>query len=464
MRNVRTMTALCALTLLWGCAVLGPKYQRPELRTPAQYSAAPTGGAIADAWWKGFGDAQLDALVDEALRANQDLLAAVARVEEARALAGQARSDRFPEVWASASATRSKLSQQTSQLPPTADLTTTRVRATADLSFELDFWGRLARASEAARAQLVATEEGRRAVQVGLAADAVGAYFDLLTFRDQLAVTRQTIDSRRESARLQGTRYDAGTISELDLAQAQAELAAAEAAAPDLERLARQAEDRLAVLLGRIGGAVATESAGLARVQLPEVPVGLPSDLLARRADVAAAEQGLVAAHARVAVARAGYFPSITLTGSVGSESRELADLFASDTNIWSAAASVLQPIFQAGKVTRQVEAAKAREQQALAAYRKAVQSAFADVEDALVARSSGGLVRAALDREVEALDRARRLARLRYDAGDSSYLEVLDAERNAFRAELDRTSARRAELQAAVTLFKALGGGWETR
>ncbi len=461
----RRSAALAGAALaLSGCLTLGAKYERPEIATPERYRGAVAGaaGPVSDTWWKEFGDPRLDALVGEALQANQDLLLAAARVEEARAILGEARSDRYPQVYAGVSATRSKLSQQTSQLPPTADLTSTRVRATATLSYELDFWGRLARASEAARAELVATEAGRRLVEVGLTADVVGTYFDLVSLEEQAEVTRQTIATRTESVRLQRLRYDAGTISELDLAQAEAELAAAEAAAPVIEIQRRQSEDQMGILLGRVGGVpVPDPNARLATLQLPEVPAGLPSELLTRRADVVAAEQRLVAAHARIAVARAGYFPSIDLTGYAGSESRELSDLFAAGTNIWSAAASLLQPIFQAGKVTRQVEAAKAREKQALASYRKTVETAFADVEDALVARSSGSVRREALERQAGALERARGLARLRYDAGDASYLEVLDAERNLFRAQLELVGARRDELGAGVTLFKALGGGW---
>ncbi|MEO8503834.1 MAG: efflux transporter outer membrane subunit [Acidobacteriota bacterium] len=452
--------ALAGLSLS-ACLTLGSNYSRPEMKLPGKYDGTTTGtpAPISDTWWKAFGDPALDRLMDEAVAANQDLAAAAARVEESRALYGETQAERYPEVYLGFSGTRSKLSQQTSQLPPTADLTTTRVRATANLAYEFDFWGRYANASKAARAELVASEAGRRSVLVALQSDVVDAYIDLLAFDHQLAVTRRTSDSRVDSVKLQQVRYDAGSISELDLAQAQAELATTEAAAPALQILIRQTEDRLAVLLGRIGGEIAR--APETQLTLPEVPAGLPSDLLTRRADVAAAEQHLVAQHALIAVARAGYFPSISLTAFGGSESKDLAGLFSTPTNIWQAAASLLQPIFQAGKVTRQVEAARAREKQALAGYAKTVQTAFAEVEDSLAARALGTVRREALARQVEALDRARRLASLRYEAGDSSYLEVLDAERSLFQAELQLSGARRDELQAAVTLFKSLGGGW---
>lgn len=460
--------ALAALPLA-GCLALGPAYRRPELALPATYSQATLEGAVPDAWWEAFRDPALDALEQEALAANQDLAAAAARVEEARALAGIARADRFPQLTAQVSGNRSRLSQETAELPPGFDLTFDRFDATVDLTFELDFWGRLRRASQAARAELLASQGGWRNVRLGLEADVADAYFDRSTFDRQLAIARETLDSRRESVRLQRVRYDAGSISELDLAQAEAELAATEATVPVLERQVRQTEDRLTVLLGRIGGAAVQAAAvgleaGPGGVELPAIPAGLPSELLVRRPDVAAAEQRLIAANARIGAARAAYFPAISLTGYAGSESAELSGLFRAGTSIWGAALDLLEPIFNAGRTRRQVEAQTALQRQALAAYVKAVQTAFADVEDGLVARSTGIAQREALARQVEALGRARRLAVLRYEAGDASYLEVLDAERNLFRAQLDLAGARRGELGAAITLFKALGGGWEAK
>jgi len=230
---------------------------------------------------------------------------------------------------------------------------------------------------------------------------------------------------------------------------------------PALERQLAQTEHRLGVLRGRFGGSV-ERRADLARLELPQIPAGVPSQLLARRPDVVAAELALVAANARIGIARAEYFPTISLTGYTGSESKELGDLLASGTGIWQLAANLVQPIFQHGRAKRNLEAVRARDRQALAAYVKSVQTAFAEVEDALVARSTGAAERAALERAVEALGRARRLARLRYDAGDSSYLELLDAERSLFRAELACEQARRAEAGAVLSLVRALGGGWQ--
>ena len=474
-RSSLALAALGSLVLatLSGCGTLGPDYRRPAIPLPPGYSAAMPADAapgVPDAWWSLFGDPALDRLEAEALAANQDLAAAAGRVEEARALLGLTRADRFPEVSAGLSGSRSRLSQQTSQLPPGFPLEFTRISASLDATYEFDFWGRFARATEAARAELLATEEGQRNVRLGVSASVATAYLDLLSLDRQLAIARETRTSREEAVRLQKLRYDGGTISELDLAQAQAALAATEAAVPALERALRQTEDALGVLLGRFGGAVergsgsGTESGGetgLVSLTLPAVPGGLPSELLLRRPDVVAAEQGLVAANARIGQARAAYFPSFSLTGSLGQESTVLSELASSGAGVFSAALRLVQPIWNAGRTKRQVEGATARQHQALAAYLKAAQSAYADVEDALAARSTGTTEREALARQVEALARALHLSQLRYDAGESSYLEVLDAERGLFRAQLDATRARRDELAAAVSLFKALGGGW---
>lgn len=455
--------AVAGALLVSGCASLRAKYERPAVAFPDAYSqVGSTGAAIPDAWWTLFGDSNLDRLVEEALGANQDLAAAAARVEEARALAGFARAEQFPTIDATGGASRTRFSNASGQFPPGVPLEFDAFRLTAGVSYEFDFWGRYRRATEAARAELLATEEGRRNVRLALAADVATAWFDLLSFERQLAIARDTLGTRSESVRLQDARYEAGTISELDLAQAQSEVASTEATIPALERAIRQTENRLNVLLGRIGGAIERTGSTLETPTLPEVPVGLPSELLARRPDVIAAEQRLIAADARIGIARAAYFPSISLTGYAGTESTDLADLFGSGTGIWQAALGVLQPIWNAGRTRRQVEAATARERQAEAAYQKTIQSAFAEVEDALVARSTGVAEREARARQVEALNRARNIADIRYDAGESSYFEVLDAQRSQFLAQINWTQTRRDELVAAVALFKALGGGWE--
>ncbi len=461
MKLARLSPAVFAALSLSACVTLGPDYQRPELAPPQAYSQPSGGEPVPAEWWKLFHDPALDKLVEEAMAGNQDLVAAAARVDEARAILGVTNADRFPVLEVGASGSRTKLSPATAQLPPGFPLELDRYRAAASFGWEIDFWGRYARASEAARAELVATEAGRRSVQLAVASDVAAAYFDLLTYDRQLAVARETQASLEDTLRLQKLRFEAGSISELDLAQVEAELAATEATVPALERRRAQTENRLGVLLGRFGARVEA-GADLAKVALPEIPAGIPSELLARRPDVIAAEQALVAANARIGVARTEYFPSISLTAYSGSESKELGDLLGSGTSIWNLAANLLQPIFQGGRARRDVQAAEARERQALAAYVKAVQSAFAEVEDALVARSTGSAVRAALERNVAALTRARELARLRYEEGETSYLELHDAERSLFRSELELESSRRDEVEALLALVRALGGGWD--
>jgi multidrug efflux system outer membrane protein len=466
-----SLAVLTALSLA-ACRTVGPDYHRPELPLPPAFSPAESGATtstapatpvtVPDAWWTLFGDPVLDRLIAEAFAANQDLAAAAARVEEARALAGLANADRYPEVSGAVDLSRTRQSSKGSfPLPSGFALERNDYRIAASVSYELDFWGRLRRATEAARAELLASEEGRRNVALGLASEVATAYFDLVAYDAQLRITRDTLGTRGESVRLQNVRSEAGTISGLDLAQAEAELASAEATVPVLERLVRQTENRLGVLLGRFGGTV-ERGASLDALVTPEIPVGLPSQLLARRPDVLSAEARLVAANARIGVAQAAFFPSISLTGYAGTESNELSGLFSSGTFIWQAATSLFQPIFNAGRNRRNFEVAEARQREAVASYTQSLQVAFAEVEDALVARRTGVAEREALARQVGALSRARRLAGIRYDAGESSYFEVLDADRTLFQAQLNLVDARRAELAASVALLKALGGGWE--
>jgi multidrug efflux pump len=470
--TARLLSALVVLPLALlgvGCRSVGPDYQRPPVELPAAYqeaaaAAAPgeaaAGVAIADAWWQAFGDPTLDALVAAALERNRDLAVAVARVEEARALAGLAAADRLPAIDLVGSAGRSKVSLDTTPLPPGFPAERERYQLGAAFSWELDFWGRVRRANEAALAELLASEEAARAVRLGVVAEVTTAYLDLVTFRRQLDLATDTLGTRREAVELQRARFEAGTISELDLAQAEAELAATEATVPAVERQLEQTVNRLDVLLGRAGGTI-TPGLALAAITVPEVPVGLPSTLLERRPDVVAAEQRLVAANARIGVARAAYFPTISLTAGGGTESEELGDLFAGGTSFWNAALGLVRPLFDAGRTRRQVAAAEARRLLAEASYAKTLETAFAEVEDALVARRTGEAERAARSRQVRAQARALELAELRYEAGDAAYIEVLDAQRSSFRAELDLIAARRGELAAAVALFRALGGGF---
>lgn len=464
----RRIAAACAALALAGCATVGPDYTRPQLPAPESYladesaaGAAAEEAAVAPGWWMLFGDSELERLIGLALVENADLHIALARLEEARALAGAARAERFPEVGVSATGSRTQVSTETTPLPPGVSAKINRFRVTGTVAFDLDPWGRLRRRSEAAEAVLLATRYGADALRLSLAGDVARAYFELRTLDRQLEIARSTREARRETLELQQLRFDAGVISELELAQARAELAATEAAVPDLERAVATTQSRLSILTGRNPEALPRGRA-LESLELPPtVPPGLPSALLERRPDIASAEAALVAANAEIGVAKAAYFPQLSLTGYAGTESLELSGLLAAGSTIWQAAASLVAPVFNAGRTRRQVEAARARRVEAFETYRKTVQEAFGDVEDALVARRTTAARRLALGEEADALTDALALAELRYEAGVSSYLEVLDAQRNLFQVELDLAAVRRDELTAAVALFEALGGGW---
>jgi len=463
------IAVLSFAALLAGCAGLSPDYTRPAVDLPEAWRDAPTEGArTQDAlWWKVYGDPVLDRLIEEALANNASVILAIARVDEARAVVAATSAEQLPYVTASANRNRTRLSQRgTIPLPPGFDPEHNDTRVSADVSYEIDLWGRLRNATQAARAELLATEAARETVRIALTSDVAQGYFALRALDAQLAATRRSLATRTEALELQKKRSQLGDISEYDYRQLEADVAAERAQVPLLEQQRAQQENALAVLLGRSPKAI-YEGALDAGTDPEEqtvaivVPTGLPSDLLLRRPDLVQAEQTLVAANARVAVARAAYFPRISLTGSLGSESVALSDLLTGPAGIWQAALAVSQPIYGGGRFDAQVEAASARERQALAQYRLAVQNAFRDVRNALIAQAKARERLAAEGDRVAALRTTLRFARLRYVNGMTSQLEVLDAERNLLAAEQNRIDALRARRAAIADLFKALGGTW---
>ena len=465
MKSLRAGAAIACAALFAACS-FAPKYNRPELPLPEQFAdTTAAADTIRADWWTLFGDTTLNALVEEALYNNQDLAAAAARVEQARAIAGVAKAALYPEVNVQGGANRTKIPGNQFSTAAGAENPFNSFNLLGTISYELDFWGKLRNANKAARNDMLATEEGRRNVELTLISDVITTYFDLLSLDRALAVARSTLTSRQESVRLQTLRYEAGSISQLDLSQAQAELAATEATVPVFERQMHAAENLMAVLLGRIGGSVARGENGdrIDAIVAPEIPVGLPSELIARRPDVMGAEFAMIGANANIGVARAAYLPSIGLTGYAGWESDDLGRLITTDTDVWRASVSVFQTIFAPGRTQRQVDLAWGQYRETLANYIRSVQTAFAEVQDALVARRTNVLVREAEDREVAARVTALDLSQIRYDAGESSYIEVLDAQRQLFQAQILQAQARSTELAAFVQLFKALGGGWET-
>ena len=450
---------------LGGCS-LAPDYQRPATELPQTWQAAPAQGQNmpAERWWTLYRDATLDRLVEEALIYNQDLALATARLDEARALARIVDAEMVPAVDAAFQRDRTRRSDSTATRFP-APPENNNYRAQVNVSYELDLWGKLRNSAQAAQAELLATTAARETVRIALTASVVQSYYALIALDAQVDATRRSLALRQHDFRLQRVRADAGLINDFSLRQLEAEVAAAQAQLPVLESRRSSEELALGVLLGRNPRALLQDgvvrNAGNAAPAAPVVPPDLPSALLLRRPDIVTAEQQLIAANARIGVVRATLFPSIGLSGFLGSESAALSNLFSGPASIWQLGFGLAQPIFQGGRLFGEIEAVEARQRQALAHYQKTLQTAFREAHDSLV-----GQVRAreAFDAEnarVVALTEAQRLARIRFINGLTSQLELLDAERNLLNAELNRADALRAQRSAVANVVKALGGGW---
>lgn len=452
-------------TALAGCSV-GPEYVRPNADLPEAWKAAPAEGkpVAAGRWWTIYGDATLDQLVEEALANNQDLVLATARLDEARALARVADAEQVPSVDAAFQRDRSRRSDSTATRVP-GSLENSNYRAQLNVSYELDLWGRLRSSAKAAHAELLASEAARETVRLALTAQVAQSYYALVALDAQVADTRKSLTLRQDNLRLQRIRSDAGLINDFELRQLEAEVAAAQAQLPELERRHSSEELALGVLLGRSPRALINEAVSRSKdsgqLATPVVPADLPSDLLLRRPDIVAAEQQLIAANARIGAARAALFPRIGLSGYLGSESAALSNLFSGPAQIWSIGFALAQPIFQGGRLFGEVEAVQARERQALARYQKTLQTAFRETHDALIAQARAREIFDAESARARALADSLRLARIRYENGLTSQLEVLDAERNLLSAELNRRDALRAQRAAVADVVKALGGGW---
>jgi multidrug efflux system outer membrane protein len=445
-----------------GCITVGPDYQRPAVETPAAFRfAEPAAQELADtAWWGQFQDPVLDGLVREALERNKDLLIATARIEEFFGRYFSTRGDQFPAAGGSAGAFRQRQTKRGLTRLDDQDNPYDQFEAFFNAAWEIDFWGKFRRATEAARAELLGTEEARRTVVLTLVSAVATAYVDLRALDQQLEITRRTAESRRDTLAIFDLRFRNGVISEVDLSQAESEYEDALARIPDLERAIAQTENALSVLLGRDPGPIA-RGAAIDRLGLPMVPAGLPSDLLARRPDIRRAEQLLIAANARIGVARSLYFPTISLTGAFGAVSTELSNLFTSPARAWNIGVPVTVPLFTAGRIGGEVKAAEAAAEAAVHIYRQAVQNAFREVDDALVERAKSGERLQALERQMKALRNYARLARLRYDEGYTSYLEVLDADRSLFNIELSYTAGQNTLFRSLINIYKSMGGGW---
>jgi multidrug efflux system outer membrane protein len=460
---VRRLAALLVPALVAGCTV-GPEYVKPAVDAPAsfQYMAADAIDASGGPWWKAYGDPVLDALVDEALANNRNIAVATSNVEQAAALFTQARSALFPQLGYGAGGARERTSESGLR-PEVASLVpnpTTAYQAALQASWELDLWGRVRRQSEAARANVLATVEGRRGIVLSLVSSVVSGYLQLRGLDAQLEVANNTLRTNAEAVRLFELQFKYGQVSKMNVVQAQSQYETAAAQIPQIETQIAQSQDALSILLGRNPGPIA-RGKPIDQLVPPPVPSGVPSSLLVRRPDLAQAEQQLVAANAQIGAARALYYPRITLTGALGFASPELSDLFKGPARIWSYAGQLAGPIFTFGAVSGQVAQAEAAQRGALESYRLAIQSAFGDVDNALVAQAKGREQVAAQERLVAALSEYVRLARLQYNGGYAPYSTVLQAEQSLFPAELQLAAIRAGWLNASVSLYKAMGGGW---
>lgn len=448
---------------------VGPDYARPAAPVPAAYrdadhsvawkTAVPADAFARGEWWKLFADPALDELETRALAANQDLRAAAARVEQARAVAGLARSNYWPQIAANGSITRERTSSTTENVFP--DVLTTTDRTALSAAWELDLFGRVRRLSESARADAEASAATFESVRLSLAAEVASTYFSLRAFERELAIVRDTATLRRRERDLVSARRASGTAAEVDLARAETELATAEADTAALARNRATLQNALAVLVGEPASTFSLAAADSPPAALPAVPSGLPSELLERRPDIAAAERTLAAANARIGVAKAAFFPAISLTGSAGYASGDLDNLFHADSRIWSIGPSLYLPIFQGGRNRANLDRSRAAFDEAVAIFRQRVLVAFRDVQDALTATQLLAEQSAAQDRALAAARRATELAHVRYDAGYVSQLEVIDAERTSLAIERASTQLAAQRLNTSVALIKSLGGGW---
>jgi multidrug efflux system outer membrane protein len=456
---------LTAALLLSGCTV-GPNYKRPTVAVPGSYrgtisdEAAQTKfAALGDQkWWDVFQDDQLRTLIRTALTQNYDSRIAASRVLEAQAQLGIARADQFPSVGAGAGISDTRNSQ--SKFLPAFETSTGQVNLAA--AWELDFWGKYRRATEAARANLIASEWARREVLSTLVANVASAYFQLRALDLQLEISKRTLNSRQESLRLTRILADGGSTTLLDVRQAEQLVFTASAEIPVLEQQIEQQENFLSILLGQNPEDMPRGQTLTEQRQPPEVPAGLPSALLERRPDIQQAEAQLVAANAEIGVARSAYFPQISLNGAGGFQSSALTSLFTGPAGALSFGASLTQPIFTGGRLRSQVRLAEARQQTAVLSYQQSIQGAFRDVSDGLVAYRKTREFRTQQELLFRSAEDAARLSHMRYNGGVTGYLEVLTNETNAFSTELGLVQAQLNELLAVVQLYQALGGGWQ--
>jgi len=464
----KSLLVLIMIISLLPNSALAQKYQRPRVETPVAYRggpAQPDAQSLADAkWFEVFKDEKLQELIREALNNNYDVRAATANINLARANLGITRSDQFPTFVGSADLVTQRLSRSGSfDLPEPVKRDRTFGSVLLNLlNFELDIWGRLRKATAAARADLLASEETRKAVMTTLVSDVSASYFNLRELDLELEVAHRTLVSRQESLRLITLRQQRGVSNMLEVRQAEELVYSATEVIPALQQSIEVQENFLSFLIGKNPNTIIRGQTLIDQQMPPTVPAGLPSDLLERRPDIRAAEQQLIAANARIGVAKAAYFPRISLTGFLGFESGQLSSLFSPSRSVWAFVPEVTQPIFTGGRLKSNVRFTQAQQEGLLVNYERVIQTAFREVSDALIAYRQVREVRMQRELLVKTLQDRVRLAYLRYNGGVSNLLEALDADRSLFEAELSLAQARRDELLTVVQLYKALGGGWQ--
>ena len=469
--KIRWIAITLVAGLLISCRPAGPNYRRPNIKPPAVFRGAlettpPTDAAsLADLkWFELFKDEELQRLIKSALEGNYDLREAVVRVEAARASLGITRADQYPTITASTDITTLRNSRSgTFPLPSGFEQRRTFGSVALNfLSFEADIWGRLRSATEASRANLLATEETRKAVVMTLVSDVATAYFNLLELDMELDIARRTLSTREDSLQLIRNRERSGLSTLLEVRQGEQLVHTAEQAIPSIEQLIEQTENRISLLLGESPRSVTRGRLLTEQEQPSSVPSGLPSALLERRPDIRAAEQSLIAANASIGVAKAAHFPRISLTGLLGSQSGQLSSLFTGPTGVWQFVPQVSQPIFNGGRIRSNVEFATAQQQLGLVQYERAIQTAFREVSDSLVQYQKVREIRGKQELLVTTLQDRSRLSYIRYRGGVDTLLNALDADRDLFDAELGLAQTRRNELLAMVQLYRTLGGGWQ--
>jgi len=466
----RSITTIIVLSLLGGSVAGQKKDQSPAVDTPDRFRGIDTQAPVDQTsigdlkWFEVFKDPELQQLVRTAMQQSYDLRTAVARIDAARANLGLVRSNQFPQFEAGGDLTTTR-SSRNGGLPTAAIGGRSRTFGEVLLNlltFEIDIWGRLRNETKAARAELRATEEDRKAVITLVVSDVATGYFSLLELDNELDIGKRTLATREDSLRLIKIRQQGGVATMLDVRQAEELVYQASQTIPDTERLIEQTENLISLLLGNNPGPIRRGLSLTEQQELPAIPPGLPSSLLERRPDIRAAEQSLEALHALVSAARAAYFPRISLTGLLGFQSNQLSNLFSGPSGFWSFIPQISQPIFTAGRLRSNVKFAKAQQEAALVRYQQTIQTAFREVSDALVQYRKVKEIRAQQELLVTTLRDRSRLAYLRYQGGVDTLLNVLDSDRELFNAELSLTQTKRNELLSLVQLYKALGGGWQ--